>query len=137
MSNIKATTLAALAITGFLGISQAQASRQANALTKKEVKALLATARTPADHQELASLYEQKAIGLETEAAEHERDAGKYRANPTIFEMKMPMHPRTAAHCAYFADRDRKLAATARIEAKIHAEMVRTSAVPGGTALGE
>jgi len=42
-----------------------------------------------------------------------------------------------AAHCAYFADRDRNLAATARIEAKVHAEMVRTAAVPGGTALGE
>lgn len=137
MYNIKATAFAGLAIIGFLGINQAQANQQANTLTKKEVKVLLATAKTPADHLKLASYYEQKATGLEAEAAEHARDAANYKANPTIFEMKMPMHPRTAAHCAYFADRDRKLATAARTEAKAHADMAQTAAVPSGIAVGE
>ncbi len=92
-------------------------------LSKKEVKTLVATAKTPEDHRRLAAHFEAKAERFEAEAAEHEQLAKEYRRNPLPTASKMPMSPRSAEHCEFFAKSARDAAKAARELAADHRAM--------------
>lgn len=81
-------------VTGFLlvavlslmtlgGMSQARGQDTHPKLTSKQLRALIANAKTPEDHQKLAAYYRDKAEQAKAEAAEHEKMLAAYNQNPT------------------------------------------------------
>jgi hypothetical protein len=92
-------------------------------LTARRLTALIATAKTPADHLKLQKHYISLAAKYEEEADEHVADAQAYRKNPTFLESKAPGGPGTAAHCERFAELDRQAAKEARDLASAHEQM--------------
>src|SRR5258705_1233380 len=59
-------------------------------LSKKEVKALIASAKTKEDHLKLAEYYKGEVARLEAEATDHDEMAEMYRKNPTPLAVKHP-----------------------------------------------
>lgn len=101
----------------------AQARKSTDLLTSKQVKELVATAKTPADHVKLSKHFTALAAKYEDQANEHEGEAQAYRKNPTFMESKNPSGPGTAAHCDRFAELMRQAAKEARELASAHEHM--------------
>jgi hypothetical protein len=97
-------------------------------LSSAEVKKLVASAKTSADHLKLAKHYEAVAAKHEREAKEHEQLAEQYSKNPTGHEQKHPMSGQTAGHCRTYAEHCRKAAEAARQMAAAHAAMAKQDA---------
>lgn len=97
----------------------------AQTLGKAELKKLVATASTPADHERIAKHFDAKAAQYETDAKDHEELAAEYKANPTGHELKHPMTGLTAEHCLYFAKEARRAAEEARKVAADHRAMAK------------
>jgi len=74
-------------------------------LTKKEVKVLIETAKTPEDHLKLAQYYDQRAEDLLAESKEHEDMAAAYRKNRMAGSKFFPM---SVQHCESFAKSNRE-----------------------------
>ena len=111
-----------------IGMAQPSMATQPQVqITKKEVKALIAGAKTPEDHMKLVAYFNQKADQLEAESREHEALAEKYRNDPISqgMAMKMPMSGRTGAHCEYFAKSTSEAAKTQRALAAAHEQMAK------------
>ena len=94
-------------------------------LSKEEVRTLIQTASTPAEHNKLAEHYGLQADKLEAQSNEHAEMAKLYRARPNASAMKHPMGPDTASHCEYLAANLHKAAAEARALSAAHAEMAK------------
>src|SRR5262245_16762121 len=121
---IRRIVLTAGALALALGTTAwAQTRKPTDLLTTKQVKELIATARTPADHVKLQKHYLALAAKYDVDAREHAADAQGYRKNPTFMESKHPEGPGTAAHCDRFAELDRQLAKEARDLATAHEHM--------------
>lgn len=103
------------------------AEQQKAMLSNKELKALVASAKTPADHLKLARHYAAMAERHESDANEHAALAAEYRKAPRASESKRPMSPDTAAHCEYYAQHCRKAAQEMRAMAKAHEDMAKGS----------
>ena len=101
----------------------AQARKSPDLLTSKQVKELVATAKTAADHLKLAKHFTALAARYEAQANEHAAEAQAYRKNPTFMESKNPSGPGTAAHCDRFAELTRQAAKEARELASAHERM--------------
>lgn len=118
--------VAVAALLAYLGVApQMDAAQSTARLTKKEVKALVANAKTPEDHMKLARHFKQEADRLEAEAKEHDELAQEYRRSPSAMAMKMPMSGRSAEHCEYFAKSTREAAKAARELAAAHEQMAK------------
>ena len=125
----RAAVAVAALFTLFLGVTpHMNAAESKVRLTKKEVKTLVATAKTPADHMKLARYFNQEADQLEAEAKEHDELAQEYRKNPSPMASKLPMSGRTAEHCEYFAKSTREAAKAARELATAHEQMAKEAA---------
>ena len=72
------TAIALVALLTFL-FGVAPQMKAADQLTKKQAKALAATAKTPADHMRLAAYYKLEADRLDAEAKDHDDLAQVYR----------------------------------------------------------
>ena len=105
---------------------QAAAVEMKGMLKSKEVKALVANAKTPADHMKLARHFAAMAEKHEAEAKEHDALAVEYARNPRPLSTKIPMAPNSAEHCKYFAEHCRKAAAEMRAMAAEHEEMAKS-----------
>lgn len=125
--NRVAASLVAFAAAMMISAGQASAVEPRGMLNSKEVKALVANAKTAADHMKLAQHYTAMAEKHEAEAKEHEALAAEYRGNPRVSETKRPMAPDTAAHCEYFAEHCRKAAKEMRAMAAAHEEMAKSA----------
>src|SRR5450759_4138654 len=103
-SNWTAVALIAM-VTTFLVTVQDASAAQPKQLSKKEVVALITTAKSPEDHLQLARYYKAEADRLEVEAKDHDELAATYRKSMTwqASAGKGPMRPDTPAHCASFA----------------------------------
>lgn len=99
-------------------------------LSKKEVVALITTAKSPEDHLQLARYYKAEADRLDAEAKDHDELAAAYRKSITsqAAATKNPMAPNTAAHCEYFAKSVREAAKAAREMAISHEQMAKDAA---------
>jgi hypothetical protein len=95
-------------------------------LGKKELKSLIAGAKTAEQHRRIAGHYRAQAKALCEEAVEHEEMAAVYEKAPTLYEQKFPMSGTTAGHCRYFAEASRKAADEADALAVIHEEMAKS-----------
>jgi hypothetical protein len=80
-------------------------------LTKKELKALLATAKTPADHARLAAYYRDQAQNLRQQEQEYSAEASSLATQPSAVEgkctrsflSKQGASCNSASHYSYFA----------------------------------
>jgi hypothetical protein len=96
----------------------------AERLSNKELKALVASAKSPEDHLKLARHYRAVAEEHEAAAAEHEALADEYAKHPPRGPAaKQHLGPKSAAHCKYFAEHCRKAAEQMRELAAAHEEM--------------
>jgi hypothetical protein len=95
--------------------------------TKKQVKALVASAKTPEDHMRLAAYFNQEADRMEADAKGHEELAGVYRQSPNTFVPKGggPGISRTAEHCDSAAKSLREAAKSLRELAAEHEQMAK------------
>ena len=99
-------------------------SKSSDLLTNKQVKELVATAKTPADHVKLQKHFLALAAKYEAEAAEHAaRGGGVPEESQRFMESKRSGGPGTAAHCDRFAELDREAAKEARELASAHEHM--------------
>ena len=119
---VVAFSVIALAVSAGAAIA-AQARKSTDLLTSKQVKELVATATTPADHLKLSKHFTALAAKYEAQANEHAAEAQAYRKNPTFMESKNPSGPGTAAHCDRFAELTRQAAKEARELASAHEHM--------------
>jgi hypothetical protein len=94
-------------------------------LTGKEVRDLIANAKTPAEHRKLARHFAAVAARYEADAADHVAEAKAYRTAPGASESKRPGSPDTAAHCDRLADAARNAATAARELARDHEQMAK------------
>jgi hypothetical protein len=89
----------------------------------RDMKAMVANAKTPADHLKLAEHYREMAAQHEADAKEHEALAAEYaKLGATA---KTPMSGKTAEHCRYFAEHCREAAKALRSMAADHEEMAK------------
>jgi hypothetical protein len=118
--------MAALILTAStsLGAWAAQSpDRPTDLLTGTQVKALVASAKTPADHLALAKHFTALAARYDADAADHGELAAAYRKNPNASETKRPGAPDTAIHCEGFARLASDAAKEARAMAMRHEAM--------------
>lgn len=85
-------------------------------LTRKEVKVLIVSAKTPEDNMKLAAYFRGEAKQQQAKAKYHDEMAELYKNNPAP---KLDM----AKHCKYFADEARKAAGAANSMADEHEKM--------------
>ena len=126
MNTFRRYTLGVLALMGLalsVAVSAAPASKSSDLLTSAQVKELIATAKTPAEHVKLQNHYLALAAKYDGEATEHAAEAQAYRTNPSFMDSKHPGNPGTAAHCDRFAELDRDAAKEARELAATHEHM--------------
>ena len=114
-----------LAVLTMISAGQAQATGPKDELKPNEVKALVANAKTPADHMKLAHHYTAMAAKHEAEAQEHDALAVEYTRYPELGAAKHPMGPNTAEHCKVFAEHCREAAKEMKAMAAAHEEMAK------------
>ena len=126
---VGAAAVCAVAFSLLSRLTLAPAARAADrhSLSKMQIKALVATAKTPDEHMKLARHFNEGANRLEAEAGDHEELAQEYRKNPSPIAMKTPMSPNSAEHCVYFAKAARDAAKAARELANSHQAMAKHS----------
>lgn len=90
-------------------------------LSKQQLNTLIATAKTPADHQRIAQFYQSEAQDYLAQSKEHEAMVAAYKANPTMTNNKNQAS--TINHCEYFVQTFKDLAAKSRELAQLHEEM--------------
>jgi hypothetical protein len=84
-----ALTIISLTFLVFLAVGSTAAGRRPP-LSKKEVKALIASAKTKEDQLKLADFCKAETVRLEAEAKDHDEMAEMYRKNPTPMAVKHP-----------------------------------------------
>ena len=78
------------------------AAQQVNRISKKELKVLLATAKTPAEHRRLATFYLQEAQRLTARSRYHQEMLALYGTSPVPYEGKFPSGTVGRSHCQKF-----------------------------------
>ena len=91
-------------------------------LTKKELKALTASAKTAADHKRLGEYYRSEAKRLEAKQREHEQELAEYYENPVRFPSK---YPTMGDHCRSLTAYYRMAASKANAQADIHERLAQ------------
>jgi hypothetical protein len=95
-------------------------------LTQREVKHLIATAKTPADHLTIAHYYEAQAAWLDNKAGSYEEAAADARHSPAV---KNVGSPTTAARLDYLAKGYREEATSDRAIAAAQEQLAKTASV--------
>jgi hypothetical protein len=86
MKNMSVTAfllVAVLSLTTLGAMSPARGDDTNPKLTSKQLRILIASAKTPEDHQKLAAYYRDMAAEAKANAAEHERILAAYNQNPS------------------------------------------------------
>ena len=119
------TTLAlvlALTVAVFAQSAPAQQSRPEH-LNKQQLNTLIATAKTPAEHERIAQYYAVKTVDYHAQAVEHEAMVAAYRANSSLSNEKT--RTSTIGHWEYFVKTFNDLAVKSQELAKLHEEMAK------------
>jgi hypothetical protein len=111
--------MASLSVLAMPSPLRAQAAKS-EALTDDQVIALLENAKTPADHERLASYYDEEAQAFDRQAARHKKLAATYRRMPSPGSPKVQPRPSMAPHCENIAANAVKDANEARTMAAHH-----------------
>jgi hypothetical protein len=118
---LPAVFLAVLACTVVVG---AAADTPAS-LSKRELKTLLATARTPADQERLAEYYRDNAQHLRAKAQEFSAQADYLATQPATIESKQGISCNCTSHYRYFAKQYAQEATDAEKLAAEHDQLAR------------
>jgi hypothetical protein len=92
-------------------------------MSKKELKTLLATAKTPADQQKLAAYYRDKAQRLTAKSQEFSAQADSMAALPAVFESKQGIGCQCPFHYRYFSKQYAQEAKDAAGLAALHEQL--------------
>ena len=111
-------TVAALGLAGIAAGADNTAK-----IGKKEVKALIASASTAADHQKLAMHFREEAARLQARQQEHEEEAAEYFKNPSSHPV--PKYPTLGQHCRDLAGSYKMAAQKALKLAEIHESLAK------------
>lgn len=122
LSQVVRSIGAGMLVLGFAGSAAAQAPADAR-LSKKEVKALLTSASTPADHEKLARHFAAKATAFQEDAVEHEELAASYRTPPPSSKGMPPVQ--WGQHCKSLAKSLNNAAAEARKLSDLHKQLAK------------
>jgi len=125
MTRHRLVSTALLVLFGIAGLSAVRAVEPKAALTKKELKTAIASAKTPEEHYRIAAYFTSQAERMLAEAKEHDELAALYAESPNPAAMKQPMSGRTAEHCRHFAEYARKAAQQDQELAKMHRDMAK------------
>ena len=117
----KWTLLLAVSALALTGISAG--AENTPKMSKKEVKALIASAKTAADHQKLATYYRQEAAVLQEKQQEHEEEAAEYFKNPSSHPV--PKYPTLGQHCRDLAANYKMTAQKAQKLAELHESLAK------------
>jgi len=110
-----------LALVFFASTSSAQQSPEK--LTKQQLATLIATAKTPAEHERIAQYYQAKAVEYQADAREHEQMIAVYKANSILSNDKNQIN--TIGHCQYFVSTFNALAENSQQLAVSHERMAQ------------
>ncbi len=126
--NSKRLVASSLLLAALMVISagQAPAVEAKGELKPSQVKALVGSAKTPADHMKLAHHYSAMAAKHEAEAQDHQALAAEYTRNPQFGASKHPMMQNSADHCKFMADHCRNAAKEMKAMAAMHEEMAKS-----------
>src|ERR1035437_3090031 len=72
-----------MTVTAFGQTTSAQQTKPEH-LGKRQLNTLIATAKTPGEHQRIAQYYQAKAQDYLAQAKEHEQMVAAYKANPSL-----------------------------------------------------
>jgi hypothetical protein len=84
--------------------------------------AKIAAAKTKADHEELAALYEREAKEAAAKSEDHSQRAEKYRKTPGFGPGRD-----LARHCDYIADKYKETAGESQTMAKMHRDLAASA----------
>jgi len=112
----------ALSIALFAQATSAQQSKPEH-LSKQQLNNLIATAKTPAEHERIAHFYEAKAVDYHAQAVEHQAMVAAYKANSSLSNEKN--RASTIGHCEYFVATFNELAVKSQELAKLHEQMAK------------
>jgi hypothetical protein len=105
--------------------SSAWAVEPSTNLSRSELKTLIQTATTPADHTKLANYYRTEAMRLQAEVKDHEEMAASYDKNPAGHPV--PKGQTLGAHCRNLAKDISAEAKEASAMATMHEEMAKAA----------
>jgi hypothetical protein len=118
--------IAVLLVAVAVVASQIGSAQSEKHLSKKELKSLIAGAKTKADHERLAAYYRSETERLQAEAKEHEEMAEVYHRNPPMLASKHPMAV-GEGHCLYVAERLKEAANKTQALAAMHDKLAEES----------
>jgi hypothetical protein len=114
-------TLAVLALVAALSLPAQRAGAQA----QFDLEKAIAGAKTPADHEAIASYYEKESAAAKDKAAEHQKLAQTYRTFAVSGRgIQFPMEN----HCQQLAQNYERVAADNAALAEAHRQMAREAA---------
>ena len=90
-------TITAVLAMALLSVVVGQGAPQPEKLSRQQLKSLISSAKTPADHQRLASYYRDEAARLKAKQREHEEEAAEYYKDPP--RHPGPKYPTLGQHC--------------------------------------
>ena len=96
---------------------------KAESLSSKQIMALISTAKTPVEHQRIATFYQAKANQLISESQEHAQMAEAYKQNPITSSSKFAKG--TIDHCLYISKSLKDSAVKLQELAQIHEQMAK------------
>lgn len=97
--------------------------QQTQRLTKKELKMLIANARTPEDHRRIAAYYRAEGDQLKVKQRAHEEELAEYLKNPSSHPV--PKWPTMDQHCRQLIFYYDKAAQMAFAMADLHEKMAK------------
>jgi hypothetical protein len=118
------TMSAAVAVVALTGLSSLPFSAAAEEATLEQ---MIATAKTPADHEAIAALYRGESAKLQKEATQHAAIAEQFTREAAGQAPWAGHHYEWANHCRAFADSLGKAAQEAQALAKIHESMAQSA----------
>jgi hypothetical protein len=117
-----------LVLSSFATVSMAAEAK--SDINKKELKVLIASAKTPAEHARIAAYYHQQANHLAASAKEHAAMADVYAKNPTFAALESKLgfaFGQGASHCRHWAQLEDEQAKQAEALAAEHDEMAKAA----------
>ena len=92
-------------------------------LSKQQLNTLIASAKTPKEHERLAQYYRAQASDYLAGAKDHESMVAAYKANSSLSNEKN--RASTIGHCEYFVKTFKELAVKSQELAVLHEQMAK------------
>lgn len=115
--------LGMIPVNGNSQVATQQTLQQTQKLSKKELKLLIANARSPEDHERIATYYRVQGEQLKAKQREHEKELAEYLQNPSSHPV--PKWPTMGEVCRNLVFHYSSAAQKAFALADLHEQMAR------------